>query len=347
VYSFPSRQLANRLTCERLNELIRGDSALVQQIIELCQAAAARQQRPDPQRIERLRTQCRAITSKILMLKADLGSTAEEQQGTQRIIGGLRSEQAQLQVELAVLEKAASNPVRVPSEDEVRAQLDRMADVLIAAGDGSPDEQGAARRIIDLLTGGRIDMYQQGERQPQHGWLQGRFHLQLVEAVADQLGLPGIVSAPEQGHLVVIDYREPDRVIPQALRAIELYEQHFSCNDIAQTIGISASWLSKLLKIGYEHLGRPKPNPYEQRAKIRRSADRQPLYHRIADEVMRLLDQGMMLKEIRERLGCSDTTLLKARAYWYESRNLGAPPDGRSLNGRRRQSGAVAMSVGA
>ena len=84
----------------------------------------------------------------------------------------LRKQRAQAALEIQHLEEAARRPVVVPTAEEVRSLLDQTAGILTAAA-GSDDEQklAAARRIVEAVTGGRIVISQQGERQCRKGWL--------------------------------------------------------------------------------------------------------------------------------------------------------------------------------
>ena len=51
-----------------------------------------------------------------------------------------------------------------------------------AAAEGKlGDEMGTVRQIIKMLTGGRIDLFQQGERKAYQGWLEGRCRVRLLQ----------------------------------------------------------------------------------------------------------------------------------------------------------------------
>jgi hypothetical protein len=58
----------------------------------------------------------------------------------------------------------------------------------------------------------------------------------------------------------------------------------------------------------------------------------EPAHVLLADRVKTLCDQGLLMAEIAEQLGCSKNTLTKAFRHWYSSRGE-TPPDGR---GRRK-----------
>jgi hypothetical protein len=47
-----------------------------------------------------------------------------------------------------------------------------------------------------------------------------------------------------------------------------------------------------------------------------------PLFQEIADRVKALMDEGKLLQEIAEKLGCDRNTITGAIKYWYRSRNL-------------------------
>jgi len=66
---------------------------------------------------------------------------------------------------------------------------------------------------------------------------------------------------------------------------------------------------------------------------LRRKHLSPPLYQEVADRVMELYDEGLLLGKIADRLKLDRNTVTAAVRWWHESRGLPAP-DGRT---RRKQ----------
>ena len=115
------------------------------------------------------------------------------------------------------MKAAAAEPVRVPSVEEVNSFLNRFSDVLQRAAAGQiSDDQDTARDILEALTGGRIEMYQQGERKETHGWLQGRFTVRVLDVLVEKLTGSGTAKGEEVE--VVIDFKRPAKPTSMLIR---------------------------------------------------------------------------------------------------------------------------------
>ena len=91
-----------------------------------------------------------------------------------------------MRAELGLLESQDSQQIEIPTEEDVRKLLADFSQILVEAANGEKSENlGRAREIVKLMTGGRIELFQQGERKAKRGWLQGRFHVRLVEVVVE------------------------------------------------------------------------------------------------------------------------------------------------------------------
>src|SRR5262249_30314146 len=146
------------------------------------------------------------------------------------------------------------------------------------------EESGRAREILRLLTGGRIDLFQQGERKAQRGWLQGRFRVRLVNCfVNEALGLSA--SDVDGGIEVVIDYRDTSALVAQAK---ELADQGLCNWQIAEIMGCVRSRVTKLLKTWYESRGLPAPSGHIRRSEHPDVHPTPPLYQAISDSAMEM-----------------------------------------------------------
>ena len=219
LFSKPHRKVVLQLLCERLAELIRQDEDLVHKIISACQAAAA-VQRPDGSEIEWVEKRIAGLTRKINFNMRNPGETEEDEKEIADTLRNLRQERKVLQDQLGLIRAAAAEPVRVPTEGEA-SPLDNFSDILQCAARGQlGDDQDTARDILETLTGGRIDMYQQGERREMHGWLQGRFTVRLLDVLVEKIAAQGPRTGGE-GVEVVIDFKRPRKTDADADKAIK------------------------------------------------------------------------------------------------------------------------------
>ncbi|MHB1037331.1 MAG: recombinase family protein [Pirellulales bacterium] len=329
LYSYLDRELALKLTCEKLAELLRADEELVLQIIRSCQDEALALQQPDPAQLDKLKTQQEALATRYRFAMSHVGLTEADQRDAQAVLRDLSHERTQVAAEIGMLEAAKQREVVVPAAEEVRVLLGRLGDILRkAAGNEFPEGAGLARDILHRLTGGRIDLFQCGERRSHGGWLQGRFQVPLLSVLAEQAtGVP--VSVSEDGIEVVIDYVRPMALDEKTERAMALYHEGLPNKQIALELGCSRSGVTQLLDRAFAARGEKRPDGRKRRWTLPRDESSTPAFQRIADQVKELMDAGVLLQEIAERLGCDRDTVTHAKDYWYESRGLTAP-DGRS-----------------
>jgi len=329
LFSELNRELALKLTCEKIAELIQADNELVARVIHWCQEAMTSAQQIDPSDLKRHRAEEQRLSRRIEFAVRNLGDTVEDEQLATDLVSDLRRQRKIVLAELNRLEAIRGTEVTVPSESELRAALEELGKILTKAASGVADEDAPlVRHIIKIVTGGRIDLYQQGERRPKRGWLQGRFRVNLLRLVLDQCS--GSHPAPEDGTIeITIDYRQPVPFVAEADRAWALYREDKRLCDIADLLGCSRSKVTKLIKYAAEQRGETLEDGRKRRHRIPGSAETIPLYQQIADEVKRLWDEQLLMHEIAARMQCDSNTVTKAVAFWHESRGF-VVPDGRA-----------------
>jgi hypothetical protein len=325
LYTQLNRALALKLTCARLADVVREDSDLVGRAIDACKREAARAQQTDPARSQELSRREQKLTERIKFVMNNVGESEADQKESAEELRRLRRERADVQAELARLQAAGGRPVKIPSEGEVRGLLTELSAILVSAGEGADEDIGTAREVIKLLTGGRIELYQQGLRQAHRGWLQGRFRVQLLPYLLEQgMGVPG-VDLEGQGREVVIDYREPPPCEEESERAKQLYDQGLLHCQIAAALGCGRNWVTKLIRHWFESRGLAVPDGRGRRHTLRRKQIGQTMYEQHADAAKALWDQGLADVQIAARLGCSPPTAVAAVAYWHRSRGQPEP----------------------
>ncbi len=312
LFSQLNRALALRLTCRALAALIRGDAGLAGMIVAACREAAAREGRPDPGRLEELRRRIGQVDRKVGFLLENLGEDAADRRESAEMLRGLRRSRAADAAELAGLE-TSSRSTAVPEEAEVRALIDDLARILEEAAE-SGGEEGPARELLTLLTGGRIDLEQRGERSARRGWLRGRFRADLVGRLASRATGAEAVQEGE-GVEVVIDYRESAAAEGLTDRAKALYDEGLLIKEISVRLGATGPQVSKALAHWYRSRGLAAPDGRSRRTTLARKQAGPPLFERLAGPARELSGQGLGVVAIAARLGCDRTTAAKSLAF--------------------------------
>jgi site-specific DNA recombinase len=315
LFTYLNRALALQLTCQTLAEVVRADDALVAEIISACQRKAETAQQPDPDVLKRLRAQANKLSRTIDFNRRNPGDTDEEQQQTEQLLKDLRRQRTNLLAELAAHEAASNGVISIPEPEEVRAMLNELGETLTAAASAETDEEmRAARRIIDELTGGRIELFQMGERKAQRGWLQGRFCVDVVAVASTKL--TGVQLAGDDGGplKVVIDYRAPLLIEEQADEAKRLWDQGLLNKEIAEQMGCLPSYVTKLIHHWFDSRHLPRPDGRRRRAQLVNKQMTTPAYKQLADQVVRLAEEGYSNLAIGRQLKVSDFTVAKAIA---------------------------------
>lgn len=329
LFTLLNRRLAAELTCRKLAELVRADNGLLEKITAACLREVETAQKPDPIQLTHLRAQDESLKRKIAFIRRTTGSTPEEEAEAEAEIKTLQAERAQGKVKLEQLEAALARQPKLPSAEEIRALPGEIERVLLdAALDKSGENVALAREIIELLTGGRIELFQRGERRAQRGWLQGRFQVRLLSVLIEKLtGVPATVT--DDAIEVVIDYLHPVSFDEEAERAWLLYHQDLLNAQIAIELKCSRSNITKLLRYASEKHGVPLENGHVRRARLAKKCVRLLKHQEIADEVMRRYHRDELLDDIAIALNVDRNLVTAAVRWWHEVRGLPVP-DGRT-----------------
>lgn len=327
LFSQLPRALALRATCEALAGILRRDPDLEEQVVTACREEAARMQAPDPAHAAGLVARRDRLDRRIGFVLRNPGETDADQAESEGELRRLRRERAEVQAEVDAAAALAARAVVVPTEAEVRELVEGMAGVLVAAAGGPQAEDvGAVRQLIDLLTGGRIEVAQAGEPRAKGGWLVGRFGCPLLEALTGWLGGRPVPGAGSEE--VRVEYRAgPDPSV--AARVTELYRQGMLVKRIAGEVGLGRNAVAAILDEGFAAAGEERP---DGRAALAAKRVAPPAYQAVADRVKALADQGRLFVEIAGELGLDRNTVTAAWRYWHAARGLPVP-DGR---GRRK-----------
>lgn len=325
LYSYLNRALALRLICRALADALRQDGNLIEELKRPFLTAAAALQAGEARSVDSLRKKSDRLTVQIEFVQGNPGETDRDREESKTRLRTLRGERAALDAEVARLTAAARQAERVPTEEEFREVIDTLEEVLLSACSGvSPADAGEFRRLLEHLTGGKIVIEQVGERRACRGWLRARVRLRLVETCADRLEL--LPSGPSQDREIVVDIREPRIAESQVEAVMALYGRGMLVTAIGESLGLDRHQVTDAVRIGHEQLGLPKPpDGRNRRATLLVKGLKAPLYQRLADEAKALLDQGLLIEEIAERLRCNRDTAHAALRYWFEQHGMPMP----------------------
>jgi transposase len=321
LYSYLNRALALRLTCEALVARIREDSDLVTRVIAACRSKAEDFQQGDVGCLVQQRTKAEKTTAQIQFLLRSAGETDLDREESDQKLKQLRAERAGILADIARKEAAIQQPKRIPTEEDVRALVANLEAILIAAAQGDdPEDVGALRQILELLTGGRIELEQMGERRAYRGFLRGRFKLSLLAALQERGGFGG-PSPQLESVEIVIDYREllvAERHIAQVK---EMWDAGMQITAIAEKMGIDRHQVTDAIRIWHERNGLPAPPD----GRARRATLPIPIpaeTEAMMEEIKRLYDEGMLMVEIAQRVGRERTTVRKLLNEWFRVHNV-------------------------
>ena len=339
LYSMLDRRLATDLICNKIAELLRADADLVDTAIDICQVCAEAADRPDPTEADELRRREQRLSRHINHLLDLVPETDQDKAETKARIRASRADRATIHQQISELDEALRRPVVVPDPDDVHERLLQFVDVLLRATKSSdPGPLHAARELLTKITGGRIELTQCGERKAQRGWLQATFHLRLLKPILEELGC---CCKPGPHEVVTVDIRKPSRAELLAPEARAMYDQGVKQSEIARRLKVNRNTVGKALDASFAAEGTTRPDGRERRWHV--SEDQQPRYkfREIADEVMKLYNEDMAIKDIATNVGADRNTVTSTIRWWHEQQGLIAP-DGRArrkrLNAERERS---------
>ena len=139
---------------------------------------------------------------------------------------------------------------------------------------------------------------------------------------------------------IIIDFRKESRAEQLSDHAWKLYEQGLMYVEIAETLGISQMFVTKVIRTAASRRGVELLNAHDRRAMLNRKRTPPPPYRAIQDEVIQMLGEGLLMCEVAARLHVSLNLLTRTVAAWHIQRGLPVA-DGRtrrkSLSIKRRE----------
>jgi len=223
-----------------------------------------------------------------------------------------------------------SQPVALPTpptREWAEQQLAQVSEVLRAA------TPAAAEALRNLLKGPIVVEETTVPESKRRFW-RGKLVFDLnrvVSAVSMTLQMKDNSSESESALIetIVIDFRKESRAEQLSDHAWELYEQGLMYVEIAETLGISQMFVTKVIRTAASQRGIELLNAHDRRAMLNRRRTPVPPYLAIQSEAMQLLGEGVLMGDIAARLKVSLNLLTRSVAAWHIERELPVP-DGRT-----------------
>ncbi len=326
LYSVLPRELAHRQICQTIADLIQHDTGLVDLAIAACQRYAEAAGKPDPDQLEALHRKKASLTVKINFILDAPGETDADRAESKKKLQVLRAERSAVLTQIAEMEAASGRSAAIPTADQIHQGIDEVADVLLRAGESKdPAQWGAARRVLESVTGGKIVVSQQGEAKAKRGWLRGTFRVRIIQLLARQCAC----DCRDDGVEVSVDFRDPPPEAAIAEKVKTMFDLGMLYKDIAKQLNVYRPLVPKALKYWFTSRGLPVPDGRLRRFELEHATPNAYVFQQIAEEALQLYHQGLLVKQIAEQLDCHYITATKAVHHAQVQRGL-APLDGRT-----------------
>ncbi len=327
LYSKLNRELTTELICQSLATLIGADPELPMLVLTACRHEAETVKDDNPKQLTQLKARVAQIGRSIDFTRQTVGESAEDQAEAERSVVTFQAERSKLQAEIARLGSASLQRPTMPTENEVRTMLANLAEMLVAASTSGGAEMTRARQVVELITGGVIELHQMGERKRRKGWLQARFRVSLVPYLVQKAtGQPA--DCGDGSVEVTVDIVAPrdDHEMEEAWR---LHKEGLLAKEIAQVMKCSRSKISKLLHAAAAKYNEPYIDGRVRRASLTKKQVEPPVREKIREGVMELYFDGWFKEDIAAHFNVSRNLITRIVRDWHVANGL-AVPDGRS-----------------
>lgn len=148
----------------------------------------------------------------------------------------------------------------------------------------------------------------------QRHYLQGRIAICATSVAAAAIGKNSEINGAdaELTEEIVIDFVDPDPMIPQSEETKKLYDEGLMNVEIAEALRWSKSQVTKLLKFWFESRGLTMPDGRGRRSTLPKKQTDVPMYRRVRDDAKQMWDDNLSVDEIARRLDCCDGTVLES-----------------------------------
>ena len=210
-----------------------------------------------------------------------------------------------------------------------------MNERLVSLGEVLSEGTPAAAHALRDLVGGQIVVTEIRQPDRQRHYLQGRFTIraaavaQALVGASNDVRAAGPAEAGAAGEEIIIDFRPPAQYEAESERAKELLDKGWLMVRIGEAMGKKKSYVRRLIEHWFTSHGLPVPDGRSRRSTLEQKHRVPPTFEALADSVLTLLHEGLLIEEIAARLDVCRDTITKVMKYLRTVRGLNIP-DGRT-----------------
>jgi hypothetical protein len=172
------RRLGTQLIAKSICDEVLASAEVVDCCVAECLVEVEKMRRPDPTHLDQLKKERQQTRAQLSLVIKNF--TGDDTKLVENDLADFKIELTRLEKAIAAEQRFVDQVVDLPTEGEIRQLFSRFSEILVTATEMPTDDQlDEARELIRILTGGRIDVYQQGEKKPKLGWVQARFKVNL------------------------------------------------------------------------------------------------------------------------------------------------------------------------
>jgi len=326
LFSQMPRKLATELVIDAMCTVVFDNEDVLERSVSAFVASVNELQKPDANTLKILKAERKKVKSRLKLIMSSF--SGDEEELVKEELATIRSDLARIDRDEKTHQLLTEQAVSIPTKDAAREMLMDFASVLKHFSFKSDGEElDRARELVRIITSGRIEAYQRGEKAAQKGWCQLRFTVCPAALLIDQVLLTSDRDELDKIE-IVLDIVERKVVDPRIAQARALYDEGKFETEIAKEFGVSRGTMFKWIKLSFEAEGRKKPNGYERRKQLETARELHH-YQIISDEVFELAESGMHLQEIAEHFRTNRDVITKSHNYARKKRGL-PPLDGRT-----------------
>lgn len=316
------RARAERLILAAIGEVLLQDPAWLELICQQTLTAWYTTRDTLLPRRQELERRLQSVRQRIKNL-CDLAEEGEALEELRDRLKQRHTERESIEAELHDLERTSAWLQQEPSREWLVDQLTQLHELL---GRGTPAAAIALRRLV----GGQIVVEQIDLPGKKRGYLRGRFTLDVRSCLAPATSDNSLtVQEPEPNREIVIDFRDPDPNVALADQVWALSQAGRLNVEIAQELRLGRNRVSRLLKEAAIKQGTVMIDGRSRRKLTDHKQSLPRQHEQLAETVMSLFDQGLLLADIARRLSTHLNMITAAIRFWHESRGLPVP-DGRT-----------------
>lgn len=317
------RDLAERLILEAIGQLVLADQPWQEAAFQSLSKSWQELVTARPDEVQEVSKQFHDCERRIGRLVDQVEDSEVPNPELKQRLAERRAERIDLTRRLERVKSPPSSLQTPPTREWAEQQLARLGDVLRS---GTPAAGEALRNLLDGPV--RVEEIPV-ENRKRRFW---RAKLVVEIGRLTTVTVPGLSIAsdePNNGTLltqtITLEMRQPTKTERQGDAAWPLFEQGLQCQEIAQRLGISKSRITVILQAAAAKRGIASLDGQLREAAWARKPKRSDVAR---DEVLRLLNEGLLMYEIAERVNLNQGIVRRIVVASY--RDQGQPvPDGR------------------